>query len=316
MSCDLTVIVAQIDPSASLRGAIAALERACADVPAEIVVAQAEECPGYPAMPSRTPLSTIRVGGGALVPQLWAQGIGIAQGEYVAFSLGNCEVSEGWAREMIGALRAGAAGVAGPLECSPDAGVVDRAVYYLRYSSFIPSRVTDADVTGEIPGDNAAYRREILQRHRDLLAEGFWEVLFHQRLRRDGGRLCTRRAARASFCGGISLRRAVHHRFAHGRHFGAWRVAEGQRTWWQICATAPVVPLILANRAASCVMGSAADRWAFVTALPLFLAVASAWALGEAVGALCGAALPRVRVADSDFFDSGQASGTSAASVH
>jgi hypothetical protein len=60
------------------------------------------------------------------------------------------------------------------------------------------------------------------------------------------------------------------------------------------------VPFLLGFRAASRVMRSAPDRWSFVFALPAFLVVASAWASGEAVGALYGAALPAVRVAGDD----------------
>lgn len=305
MSCLLTVIVAQVDPAVSLRRAIDALERACADLPAEIVVAQTAECPRPEALTGRLPLQTIRLGGRALTPQLWAEGLVVAKGKYVAFTLANCEVSAAWAGEVIAALHGGAEGVAGPIECAADVGWVDRALYYLRYSAFIAPRVADADVAGEIPGDHAVYRRASLERHRDVLAEGFWEVLFHRRLRREGGRLCTRRAARARFWGGVGVRAAVRHRFAHGRHFGAWRVAERVRQPWQIGLAAPVVPLLLGARAAVRVLGHAEHRGPFLTSVPVLLAVAGAWAAGEVVGAFFGAGLPAVQVTRSDASGSG-----------
>ncbi|MBK5298315.1 MAG: hypothetical protein JJE40_14250 [Vicinamibacteria bacterium] len=275
----------------SLERCVAALDRACTDLHAEIVVVQATDSPADPAPASCTPLRTLHVRAGALVPQLWKHGFDVTRGECVAFTLANCEVSEGWAREMLSALHAEAAGVGGPIECAPDLGLVDRAVYYLRYSAFLPSRVVDGLVSGEIPGDNAAYRHEALARHRDAIADGFFEVLFHVRLRRDGATLCMRRGAAARFWGGVSLRDAIRHRFAHGRHFGAWRVSEGQRSWWQIGLAAPVVPFLLALRAAGRVVNSTARRWHFVSALPAFLVIASAWAAGEAFGAVRGAGL-------------------------
>lgn len=311
--CTLSVIVAQVDPRVSLERCVAALDRACTDLHAEIVVVQATDVPMDPPAAARTPLRTLHVVSGALVPQLWAQGIGVARGECVAFTLANCEVSDGWAREIVSALRTDAAGVAGPIECAPDLSVVDRAVYYLRYSAFLPSRVVDGLVSGEIPGDNAAYRHEALTRHRDAIAEGFFEVLFHRRLRADGGALCMRRGLAARFWGGVTLRHAIRHRFAHGRHFGAWRVSTGQRAWWQIGLAAPAVPFLLALRASGRVMSSAGRRWHFVSAMPVFLVIASAWAAGEAFGAVRGAGLPAVQGLDQQRRAPGTKSSSAAA---
>jgi hypothetical protein len=300
-TCALSVIVAHVDPGASLERCLAALDRACTDLHAEIVVVQATDLSTDSPSAARMPLQTLHVASGALVPQLWAQGIDVARGECVAFTLANCEVSDGWAREVLAALRTEASGVAGPIECAPGAGMVHRAVYYLRYSAFLPSRVVDGLVSGEIPGDNAAYRREALVRHDDAIADGFFEVLFHRRLRTEGGKLCMRRGVAARFWGGVTLRDAIRHRFAHGRHFGAWRVSVGERSWSQIALAAPLVPFLLALRASGRVMSSAGRRWHFVSALPVFLVIASAWAAGEAFGALRGAGLPRVQGLDQQL---------------
>lgn len=50
-------------------------------------------------------------------------------------------------------------GAGGPLERGVTLAVVDFAVYYLRHSAFVPSRIADQEVKAEIPGDNAAYPR-------------------------------------------------------------------------------------------------------------------------------------------------------------
>jgi hypothetical protein len=125
---------------------------------------------------------------------------------------------------------------------------------------------------------------------------GFWEVVFHRRLRQHGGRLCMRRGALARFTGGTSWSTVLGHRFAHGRHFGAWRVAERERAPWQIVAASPLVPLILAARAAGRLAGTGRRRWRAAGTLPAFLTIAAAWAVGEAAGALSAAGLPRTRV--------------------
>jgi hypothetical protein len=292
-ACDLSVVIAQVDADAEVRQCLLALDRACRAVQAELVVVRAAGIGQLPALQTEAPMRLVEVTHDALVPQLWARGFEHARGRYVAFTLANCEVSAEWAQAVVSALGEGAAGVAGPIELTPDAGMVDRGVYYLRYSAFIPERVADADVPGEIPGDNASYAHDVLTRHRDVLADGFWEVLFHRRMRREsGGRLCTRRSARARFTGGVRFAHAMRHRFAHGRHFGAWRVEEGLRRPWQIVAAAPLVPWLLGLRAASRVFGFPRHRWPLLNGAPVLLALAAAWAAGEAVGAVRGARLP------------------------
>lgn len=287
-ACRLSAIIAQIDPAVSLDPAIAAWRRSCRGIPAEIVVVQTTACPPVAQDSGEIPVTVVRAHDDALVPQLWAAGLARARGEFVAFTLANCVVADSWVRSVIEALEAGASGVAGPIACAPGVGIVDRAIYYLRYSGFIPARVGDAVVAGEIPGDNAAYPRAALVRHRDAIADGFWEVVYHRRVRAEGGQLWTRRAASAHFSGGVRLGQALRHRLAHGRHFGAWRVAQGLRRRWQIVVASPAVPWLLAARVASRVLGSAEDSWRMLVAAPVVVLIASSWALGEALGAVGG----------------------------
>ena len=83
------------------------------------------------------------------------------------------------------------------------------------------------------------------------------------------------------------MRTIATHRFQHGREFGAGRV-RGGRPAWLLVLGAPAVPLILASRAASRVWGGGGSRPRFMAALPWFLVLASAWAAGEAWGAVRG----------------------------
>jgi hypothetical protein len=296
--CVLSVVVAHTDPEARLSRALAALEATCRGLSTEVIVAQPVARAADPAPRSDLPVTTLQVAGDPLVPQLWACGAESARGTYVAFTLSNCEVSAGWAHEILRAFADGADGVGGPLVRAPELGMLDRAVYYLRYSAFTPARMRDATISGEIAGDNAAYRRSALEAHRDVIAQGFWEVLFHDALRKSGGTLCTRKAAAATFRGGVRFSTILAHRFAHGRHFGAWRVVHGQRRPWQILLAAPVVPALLLLRAAKRMVPISSERRPFCTCLPLIGVVAAAWSAGEAVGAIRGATLPRIQVVD------------------
>jgi hypothetical protein len=136
--------------------------------------------------------------------------------------------------------------------------------------------------------DNAAYRRDTLERHSASFADGFWEVDFHRRLRRENGgtRLEFIPGADAQFGPSSSFAPLARQRFAHGRHWGAWRVEQGVRSAWQVVVAAPLVPLVLGARIARRVLRRPSHRVRFVLSLPVVLALAAAWAAGEAVGAL------------------------------
>jgi hypothetical protein len=167
--------------------------------------------------------------------------------------------------------------------------MADWAVFYQRYSAFLPAQLPDGPVAGEIAGDNAAYTRQALTRHWLSFTQGLWEVDFHRLLRADGGRLGATRQATASFGLAAPFGCSVRHRYAHGRHFGASRVTHGSSRL-RVIAAAPLVPLILAWRAARRALPAPEHRRRFLLALPLFLVLASAWAAGEARGALASVA--------------------------
>jgi hypothetical protein len=202
----------------------------------------------------------------------------------VAFTIGHVSVTRTWAHALVNGLEH-AAGVGGPLVLARDAGIVDWAVFYLRYSAFLPSQLPDGSVAGEIAGDNAAYTRTALARHASTLADGFWEVEFHRHLRADGASLGATTQATAAFNGSSPFWCIARHRYQHGRHFGASRMAHGSSAL-RIVAAAPLVPLVLAWRAARRVWREREHRRRFLLAMPLFLTLAAAWAAGEAHGAL------------------------------
>jgi hypothetical protein len=186
----------------------------------------------------------------------------------------------------MSALDEGATGAGGPLTLARESGPLDWAVFFLRYSMFTPDQMSGGPISSEIAGDNAAYRRDALDRHAAALQDGFWEIDFHRLVRAEGGWLAAAPAARVEFGRSFPLRTILRQRFAHGAHFGAARVRGATRRRWQIVLAAPLVPFVLAARAGMRVRRRAADRLRFVAALPWFLLLATSWALGEAAGAL------------------------------
>lgn len=283
---DLSVVIASIDSARSIDQCLRHLERSCAGLHAELIVADASR-DGTAARVAALDGSArlIRCAPDTLAPQLWAAGYRQSVGRIVAFTTGHCLVSPGWASALTEALDQGATGAGGPLVIGEGTGPLDWAVFYLRYGGVMPHTLGSGRVTGEIAGDNAAYRREALDRHAATFAGGFWEIDFHRLVRRDGGWLAAVPDAVIAFSRSFPALTIFRHRFAHGRHFGAGCVSQGTRTMWQMVLAAPLVPFVLAGRTAVRAARGPAP-WRFIAALPWFLPLACAWASGEAWGAL------------------------------
>lgn len=283
---DLTVVVASIESSPSIVQCLRHLTRSCGSIRTEIIVADASRDDS--AALARTvpgPIQVISLATGTVAPILWAAGYQRASGRVVAFTTAQCLVSPAWAGALMEAIDAGASGAGGPLVLAQDAPVGAWAVFYLRYSAFLPHILGTGRLSGEIAGDNAAYSRTALDRHSATFDRGFWEVDFHRLLRADGGWIAGVGPAIARFSRSLPFTTIFRHRFVHGRLFGASRVSEGHRKVWQMVGAAPLVPFVLAARAGARAMRGPAP-WRFVLSLPWFLVLASAWAAGEAWGAM------------------------------
>lgn len=283
---DLTVVIASIESSRSIDQCLSHVTRSCTGIRAEFIVADASHDDTSTRVRALSgPFVLISATPGTVAPELWAAGYRRARGRVVAFTTGHCLVAADWASSLIRAIDEGAAGAGGPLVLGKDTGPVDWAVFYLRYADSMPHRLGSGRTNRDIAGDNAAYARTALDRHSLTFNRGFWEVDFHRLLRADGGWLAAVPSAAVEFGRSFPFGTILRHRFVHGSFFGAGRVRGGGRALWQIVLAAPLVPFLLAGRAAVRAAGGASP-WKFALALPWFVALASAWAAGEAWGAL------------------------------
>jgi glycosyltransferase involved in cell wall biosynthesis len=281
-SCELTVIVGSLDAGAHLPSCLESLQSACAGLDAEILIVDGSADSALEEVRTRFAAARfIAMPRGTLVPALWGRGLREARGKVVAFTIAQCRVEADWARTLIAGIRTGAAGVGGPLDVLPGTSATGRATFYLRYSAWLASSDGPAH---EIAGDNAAYEHAALRAARNDVGEAFWEVEAHERLRELGRSLVMRSAATAWFTDDTSLSTMAARRFAHGRHSGAFRVRQGIRTRWQMVVGAPLVPLVLFARVARRVARVRGHVPRFVTSLGAFLVLATAWAVGEAIG--------------------------------
>lgn len=280
----ISIVVAHPAGSLEPSRALAAIRIACRGMPHELVLVRTADRVAGAAEAADRELCLPATAGTGLVPELWAHGLRAAQGDVVAFTTSHMVVGARWARSLVAAVEGGATGAGGGIEIASDAGAVDRATWLLRYSAFRPP--FGPGEVREIAGDNAAYRRDALVRHLAMFRDGFWEVEFHARLRAEGGRLAAVPDATASMVASEPLGAFMRHRFAHGTRFGAWRVRSAGMSLLRVVLAAPLVPLVITGRSLRRVADRPRVLLRSLVAVPALLLLGSAWAAGEAWGAL------------------------------
>ena len=228
----------------------------------------------------------IEIGVGALTPERWARGMQAARGRALGLSIDRCELPTGWAVLALASLDDGSAGVGGGFCLAEGCSGLDRAIYHLRYGAFPPGRRKSVEVAGDIAGDNAVYCAESLRALGDEWAAGFWEVVIHRQLRAHGEKLTLAAGMDVAFGGTVGVLSFLRQRFNHGVHFGAWRVREAGVSRGRLLVAAPLVPFLLLLRAWQRAPAMDGGRWGLFTVAPLFLLLTTAWAAGEACGAL------------------------------
>jgi hypothetical protein len=285
---DLSVVIASVESGPTLDSALDALLESADGMAMEIIVVDASvDDSASRARQRGDPIRVLTRPVGTLVPMLWEDGILRSSGKWVALTTGHCVVSGRWGEAVRRGFRTGAAAIGSGLTLLREAKSVDRAVFFLRYSAYLKLLKGEPRVVDDLPGDNAVYQGDPVRSYAsELDGRGFWELDYHRVLIGSGQTLWSEPEATAGFGRSFPLRTILRHRFEHGRHFGSWRSSEGGESRLRVLLAAPLVPFVFLARAA---VRSRHTPRLFAplasAALPL-LAIAGAWALGEAVGAL------------------------------
>jgi hypothetical protein len=221
-------------------------------------------------------------GEGALVPELWREGIDASSGEVVCLTISPMRPAADWvatARRMVGE----AAAIGGTIEPGEELRLRDWAEYFCRYArDMLPFEVRE---TEDLPGDNSVYSRAALERVREVYRDGFWEPEVNRAIREDGGRLLQSPELVVRQGRSNGFRPFMRQRLAHGRAYGRQRgrrFSTGRNAAGVLVAV--VVPLVLLARTFREVFSRRRLRARLIFSLPVLLAYNIAWAGGEAIG--------------------------------
>ncbi len=277
---DITIVVGASAPEASLACCLAALEPQRER--AQIVVVEAER--SSQVLRARFPWAEFHERPGALVPELWRDGIACARGRIVALTIAQMVPAPDWVDATIRAHEEHDA-VGGAIDPGDQLRRVDWAEYFCRYArDMAPFAANDHE---DLAGDNASYKRALLLQEWEHLRDGFWEPVIHPVLRRRGVGLWHTpallvRQGRSSGFGAFARQRSKHGRlYAHQRSpaFTRARHALG-------VLGSPVVPFLMTARMFRSVFAKRRFRAQAIASLPLVFALNVVWAYAEARGHL------------------------------
>jgi hypothetical protein len=277
----LSIVIAVKDSEANLPAIFSRLAAKMDEI--EVVLAVAGSAP----LAAPKAVHIVRSDADALIPHLWRDGIRAARGDAVALTTASCIPAPDWVDVLQSFDLAHGPAIGGVLDNDPGASASNWAIYFLRYSAYLPSRI--ADTVDDLAADNALYRREAILAHCALLDGGFWEPEFHARFRAAGAVLRLEPDLRVVHHGVDPPGRFVSHRYRHGRQFGRDRVRNrGRLAALAYLAATPFVPLLTAARILSRVAPQPRYRLGLLRALPWLCVFIGAWSLGEGRGYLDG----------------------------
>jgi hypothetical protein len=277
----VSVIVGTSEPGPSLEACLTALEPQL-DERVEVLVCEARGSPAD--LRERFAWARFVEQTGSVVPELWREGIDRSSNEIVALTIAQMEPAPDWIATIRQEQhRAGAVG--GAIEPGSRLRTSDWAEYFCRYArDMLPF---DARENIDLPGDNAAYRRRLLEQNRELYRDGFWEPDVHRKLKADGV-ICWHSPTLVVRQGrSFGWRAFVRQRLQHGRAYGHQRGVRFSRARNLAGVLgSPLVPFLMTVRVLRQVARRRRLRRRALAALPMMFLFNLAWAYAEARGHL------------------------------
>jgi hypothetical protein len=277
---EVSVVIGASASESSLANCLAALEPQRRR--AQIMVVEAQ--PSDASLRRRFPWAEFHERPGALVPELWRDGIERARGRIVALTIAQMIPAADWVDAIIREHERHDA-VGGAIDPGPQLRRVDWAEYFCRYARDMPPfEAADRD---DVAGDNASYKRALLVEEWEHLRDGFWEPVIHPVLQRRGVGLWHTpvmlvRQGRSYGFGAFARQRTKHGRLyprQRGGDFTKVRHAVG-------VLVAPVVPFLMTMRVLQKVFAKKRHRAQALASLPIIFALNVVWAFAEARGHL------------------------------
>src|SRR5262249_26150842 len=219
----------------------------------------------------------------SLIPHLWRDGIRVARGPAVALITAHCVPEANWIDRLLAVDLSQHAGIGGVIVNDPAGDAKGEAIFLLRYLRYSPPQIERS--VHDIAADNAVYQRDQLLQHPDLLADGFWEPLFHRRFAARGLALRLDPMLRVVHKNRYTTGQFLVQRMRHGRQYGEARALGLRPLWrWLLLVGSPALGGVFLAKILLRTSRWPGRRLRLVSALPWLVIFVIGWTICEARG--------------------------------
>jgi glycosyltransferase involved in cell wall biosynthesis len=224
---------------------------------------------------------------GESVPDLRKFGIAQSKAEYVAVIEEHCVARADWVENILSHIESKPAAVGGVIDDANYNRLVDWAVYFTEYNSYMPP--TERRETFDVCAANCVYRRDLLQEHLPASGSGYWEAGLNKALLAKGERFINDPELVVSHTGPFGFTYYLHQRFLFSRAFAGTRRRHVSSAF-KVCylLLAPLLIPLLWARTASRVFAKRRHIGKFLQVTPHMVPITATYVLGEWVGFIAG----------------------------
>jgi hypothetical protein len=241
-------------------------------------------------------MKLIEAPSGTSIPQLRAMAFRECKGDVVAVLEDHCIVEPDWANNMLVAHRSPYPVIAGTVENAARERLTDWAAFFCEYSQLMGSLLEGE--AENIPGNNVAYKRWIIDRFWPQIEKGIWDSTLHDHIRNSGIPLYRIPSLRVHHKMSASLWWFITQKFYFARSFSSTRFLHANwLTRVGYGAGSAFLPLILSQRIFRRVWSTKNHRREFLLSFPILMLLLFSWGAGEAAGYIFGSGSSHAKVA-------------------
>ena len=221
------------------------------------------------------------------LPVLSAAGIARSSGEIVAVTDSSCVVAENWISAILAAHQSDSPVIGGAVEMSEGKNLTDWAAYFCEYGQFMLP--IEAGAVEVLPGNNIAFKRDVLEKNKQFVENEFWKTYLCQQLQAEGIELISAPAMLVYYTKSFKFLPFLIRRFYHGRCFAGMRIKSETVFKRLLYAVGTIfLPFVFFIRTLTPVLQKRRFGREFILALPISVMAILLWSIGETCGYLAG----------------------------
>jgi hypothetical protein len=221
------------------------------------------------------------------IPRMRYLGVKEAKGNLIAILEDHAEVDRSWANAVLKAHQDPSIGAVGGCVENGKTGWVNEAVFFCEYTPYT-GPVAEGP-TGDLPGNNIAYKREHLLKHAEVLDAGKWESWINHELQAEGVPIVSTNQMVVRHIKTFTLGYFLTQRFHFARSYaGMRRVDQSAAKRFLYGVGSLILPPLLLARVIRQALQKRRNLGRFAVCLPLIALFFTIGAAGEMIGYLAG----------------------------